>query len=39
MYMQNIERQEEGMEVQGEEVTETETGRGKLQKEVNEAEE
>lgn len=34
-----IERQEGGLVVQGEEATETETGRGKLQKEVNETEE
>lgn len=33
------EREEGGMGVQWEEVTETETGRGKLQEEVNETEE
>lgn len=39
VYALYSERQEGGMEVQEEDVTETETGRGKLQKEVNEAEE
>lgn len=39
MYIYRERDKEGGMEVQGEEVTETETVRGKLQKEVNETEE